>query len=264
MNCKKYLPLILIGLLPVFAQAKIVAKEIKYTVDKQEFTGYLAYDDTAGKRPGVLVVHEWWGYNDYARNRAYMLAKAGYTAFALDMYGTGKQAKHPDDAKAFMMEVLNNLPMEEKRFDAAYDLLSNHKATQKGNIAAIGYCFGGGVVLHMARIGKPLKAVASFHGSLNSNLPVDKKPDIKGKIAVFTGGADVMVPHEQVVAFTQEMLDARADFSVQVYPDAKHSFTNPEADNYGKTFNMPLAWNKYADSDSWEKLLALLKSAFPS
>lgn len=262
MKYLKLFALLFIGIFSMPGLAKIITEDVKYTVDGTEFSGYLAYDDSTGKRPGILIVHEWWGYNDYAKNRAYMLAKAGYTALALDMYGSGKVADHPDNAKAFMMEVFNNLPGAEKRFDAAYAVLNNHKATARDNIAAIGYCFGGAIVLHMARLGKPLAAVVSFHGSLGSNLAADRKPDIKSRIRVFTGGADTMIPAEQVSGFTQEMFSAGADFGVQVYAGAKHSFTNPGADKLGKKFDMPLAYDQKADSDSWQQTLALFASTF--
>lgn len=262
MKYLKLVTLLSIVFLSLLAQAGIVTEEVSYTVDDTTFNGYLAYDDSKGKRPGILIVHEWWGYNDYAKNRAYMLAKAGYTALALDMYGSGKVASHPDNAKTFMMEVFNDLPAAEKRFDAAYTLLNNHKATMKDSIAAIGYCFGGAIVLHMARIGKPLAAVASFHGSLGSNLPAEIKPDIKARIRIFTGAADSMVPAEQVAAFTLEMFNAGADFGVQVYPGVKHSFTNPGADTLAKKFDMPLAYDMNADADSWQQTLALFTASF--
>lgn len=250
--------------LNVFTHADIITEDIHYKVDGIEYTGYMAYDNKTGPHPGVLLVHEWWGLNDYAKTRAYMLAKQGYTAFALDMYGSGKQAVHPDNAKAFMMEVFNNMPSAEKRFDAAYTILNQHKFTQKDHIAALGYCFGGAIVLHMARVGKPLAGVVSFHGSLGSNLAKNTAPNIHAKIRVFTGGADVMVPPEQVTAFMQEMLTAKADFAVQVYPTAKHSFTNPSADKLGKKFAMPLAYNQQADADSWQATIAFLKGLFTS
>ncbi len=256
------LTLLSISLFSMLTHAKIITEDVTYTVDNAKFSGYIAYDDSKGKRPGILIVHEWWGYNDYAKNRAYMLAKAGYTALALDMYGSGKVAAHPDNAKAFMMEVFNDLPAAEKRFDAAYELLNTHQATAKDNIAAIGYCFGGAIVLHMARIGKPLAAVVSFHGTLASNLPADIKPNIKAKIRIFTGGADAMIPAEQVSAFTLEMFNASANFGVQVYPGVKHSFTNPGADKLGKQFDMPLAYDQNADQDSWQQTLALFASIF--
>ena len=140
-------------------------QELTYSADGLSMKGYLAYDDAQeGKRPGVLVVHEWWGHNDYARRRARMLAELGYVALAVDMYGEGKQANHPDDAGAFSGEVMNNLPAAKARFLAARDLLKAHERVQGEHIAAIGYCFGGGVVLHMARLGVDLDGVVSFHG----------------------------------------------------------------------------------------------------
>jgi dienelactone hydrolase len=262
MNRLLFVTLLIGSLFSMTTHAKIITEEINYSIDKTTFKAYLAYDDSKGKRPGVLIVHEWWGHNNYARNRAEMLAKEGYTALALDMYGSGKLATHPDNANTFMMEVFNNMPAAEQRFDKAFDLLNSHKATQKDHIAAIGYCFGGAIVLHMARIGKPLAAVASFHGSLGSNLPADTKPNVKGVISVFTGANDGMIPATQVSAFTQEMFEANVNFSVQVYPNTMHSFTNPNADKIGKTFDMPLAYNAEADKDSWQKTLVMLGGVF--
>ncbi|CAA0082113.1 Carboxymethylenebutenolidase [BD1-7 clade bacterium] len=250
--------------LPLMAHAEIVTDTVEYTVDGKTFTGFLAYDNKAGKRPGILVVHEWWGHNDYARHRAKMLAEQGYTAFALDMYGKGKVADHPDNAKAFMTEVTANLSAAEKRFNTAYDLLNTHKHTQTDEIAAMGYCFGGGVVLHMARIGTPLKAAVSYHGSLASNLPEGQTPAVKGAIQVFTGAKDPMIPSELVTGFTTEMFNAGADFAVHVYPDAVHSFTNPGATTAGKKYNMPLAYDAFADKDSWQQTLDLFERVFPT
>ena len=238
----------------------IVTEEINYSLDGVNFSGYLAYDKTAGKRPGVLVVHEWWGHNDYARQRATMLAEEGFTALALDMYGDKKLASHPKDAKGFMMEALSNLDQAEARFEKAMSVLQSSAYTNSDDIAAIGYCFGGAVVLHMARAGKPLSGVISYHGSLGSMLAENIEPAIQAKIKVFTGAADPMVPVEQVSAFSQEMFNAGADFSVQVYPNAKHSFTNPGSTAVGKEFKLPLAYDKGADEDSWRQSLSFLKS----
>jgi len=136
------------------AQAEIHSQVVNYQIGEQAFQGYLSYDDAIkGKRPGVLVVHEWWGHNAYARKRADMLAKMGYTAFALDMYGKGKLATHPDDAKKFMQATLADMNVAESRFNAARQLLQQEATVEANKIAAIGYCFGGGTVLHMARVG---------------------------------------------------------------------------------------------------------------
>ena len=225
--------------------------------------GYLAYDKSKqGKRPGVLVVHEWWGHNEYTRRRARMLAKLGYTALAVDMYGDGKQAAHPGDAKKFMEEVTSNLPGGVKRFEAAKSLLEAHATTDAAKTAAIGYCFGGAVVLHMARIGLDLKAVASFHGNLSA-LTKPEKGGIKAKVAVYHGAADPLVPPEQVAAFKEEMKSLGVSYDFVAYAGAKHAFTNPEATAKGKKFKFPaLEYNAAADAQSWTAAKAFLAGAF--
>ena len=258
MKINALLGLGLLGL-SVTAQAALVAKTVDYRADGQALRGYLVYDNAYhGERPGVLVVHEWWGLNSYARGRARMLAKDGYTALALDMYGNGKTANHPKTAEAFMNAVNDNMPVEKARFMAAYDLLDGQPTVKRGDIAAIGYCFGGGVVLNMARLGAPLKSVVSFHGMLMSNIKAEPG-SIKPKILVFTGGADKFVPAKEVAAFEQEMKVDKADFRVVVYPGAEHSFTNPGATALGKKFDLPLKYDAAADKDSWAQTRVFLK-----
>lgn len=243
-------------------QAAVKGEEIQYQVDGQEFTGYLAYDDALkGKRPGILVVHEWWGHNDYARHRAELLAAEGYTALALDMYGSGKLAQHPDDAQKFMQAVLSQHNQVKQRFDKAWQLLAQHDSVKPQQIAAIGYCFGGGVVLNMARAGADLAAVVSFHGSIGTDNPA-KAGDIHAKVLVFNGAADPFVTPEQVAAFKQEMETAQADYRFVSYPGVKHSFTNPAADDFAQRFDMPLAYDAKADKDSWQQTLATFKQLF--
>ncbi len=256
-----YLPLLLV-LFSGWASAELKTEEIEYEVDGQEFVGYLAYDDKfEGPRPGVLLVHEWWGHNDYVRKRAEMLAEQGYTAFALDMYGSGKTAEHPEQAQKFMQAVMNNMKAAEQRFTKALELLRDHHTVNPEQIAAMGWCFGGGVVLHMARAGVDLDAVLSYHGMLATENPAEAG-DIQAKIRVFTGGADPMVPEQQVKEFKQEMRSADADFKVYSYPDAKHSFTNPEADQKAEKFDMPIGYHAEADADSWTKTLKFLEKLF--
>lgn len=243
-------------------QAAVKGEEIHYRVDGKPYTGYLAYDDAInGKRPGILVVHEWWGYNAYARKRADMLAALGYTALAIDMYGTGKQADHPEDAKKFMQAVISNMPAAEKRFNVAKEILEGNNTVDKDRIAAIGYCFGGGIVLHMARIGTDLDGVVSFHGSLGTKQPAAPGA-IKARIRVFTGTADPFSPPEVVTSFEKEMRAAGADFQVIRYPGVKHSFTNPAADAFARRFNMPLAYDKFADKDSWQRMQRFFHDIF--
>jgi dienelactone hydrolase len=244
------------------AQGAVVTQKVDYTAEGTVMKGYLAYDDSIkGPRPGVLVVHEWWGLNDYARRRARTLAKLGYTAFALDMYGEGKQATHPDDANKFSSEVMKNLPLARKRFKAALDLLRNNKTVDPTRIAAIGYCFGGGVVLAMARSGMNLAGVASFHGMLATATPAQPGV-VKAKILVMTGADDPFVPADQVEQFKKEMDAAKVDYKLISYPGAKHRFTNPDADKYGKEFNLPLAYNKAADEASWKEMEAFFQQIF--
>jgi dienelactone hydrolase len=243
-------------------QAKVVTEKLTYKSGGQTYKGYLAYDNRiSGKRPGVLVVHEWWGHNSYARKRARMLAKLGYAAMALDMYGDGKQASHPKQASAFSMEVKKNMPEARKRFMAAYDLLASKPYTDDTRMAAIGYCFGGGIVLEMARLGVDLDAVVSFHGSLGTNNPA-KKGKVKARVLVANGKADPFVKPEQIAAFKNEMKDARVKLTFVQYEGAKHAFTNPDATEYGKKFKIPLAYNKKADKKSWAEMKHFLKASF--
>ena len=242
--------------------AKVVGEEVEYQGGGVTMKGYLAYDDSIkGKRPGVLVVHEWWGHNEHARNSARKLAALGYTALAVDMYGDGKTADHPKDAGAFAGAVRKNMDNATARFEAAKKLLAEHKTTDSNHIAAIGYCFGGGVVLEMARRGLDLDAVVSFHGSLGTQSPA-QPGKVKAKVLVCNGEADPFVKPEEITAFKQEMKNAKVDFKFKSYPDAKHSFTNPAATENGKKFDLPLAYNEAADKQSWADMKAFLKQAF--
>jgi len=242
--------------------AEIKTVEVSYREDDTLLKGMLAYDDAIeGKRPGVLGVHEWWGQNDYARRRAKMLAELGYTALAVDMYGDGKTADHPKDASAFSSAVGGNLPLAKARFDAALNLLKKDPTVDAARIAAIGYCFGGGIVINMARMGEDLAGVVSFHGSLGTNSPA-KKGDIKTRLLVLNGAEDPFTKPQQIAAFKKEMDDAGADYRFVNYPGAKHSFTNPDADKFGKEFGLPLEYNEQADKDSWQQMQDFFREIF--
>ena len=242
--------------------AKVVTETINYEIDGKPFKGYLAYDDAIKeKRPGVLVVHEWWGANDYARTRAKDLAEAGYVAFALDMYGAGQVADHPDKAKAFMNATLEKMPVAEQRFQKAKSILESRSDVDSDKIAAIGYCFGGGIVLHMARQGADLDGVVSFHGSLGTKDPAEKG-EVKAKVRVFNGADDPFVTKEQIEAFKKEMEAANVDYKFVNYEGAVHSFTNPGADEKGKQFDMPLAYDEKAAKDSWQSMLDFFEKIF--
>jgi dienelactone hydrolase len=242
------------------ASAEVKTKEIEYKAGDTTLQGFLAWDDAqTGKRPGVIVVHEWWGHNQHARNQAKRLAQAGYVGFALDMFGKGKLATHPKDAQAFVAEATKDPKTAEARFNAALDLLKKDPRVDPAHIAAIGYCFGGGVVLQMARQGADLDAVASFHGSLAPQGPSAEKGKVKARILVMTGADDPMVPPAVVDAFKKEMTAAGAKLEVISYPGAKHSFTNPDAD---KTGVPGLAYNAQVDKASWDALLKFLKEVW--
>jgi dienelactone hydrolase len=246
------------------AHAKVVGKNVEYTAEGVTLKGYLAYDSKIkGKAPGILVVHEWWGLNDYARKRARMLAELGYTALAVDMYGEGKQATHPDDAGKFSSEVMMHFDTAKARFAAAEKFLKKQPTVDPDRVAAIGYCFGGGVVLNVARQGADLKGVVSFHGMLGAVKPAEPGM-VKAKILVLHGADDKFTKPEQIEAFKKEMTDAKADYQFIAYPGAMHSFTNPDATAYGKKFNIPLAYNKKADKESWDAMRKFLGEIFKS
>ena len=241
------------------ALAEVIGQEVSYQYGGTVMNGYLSHDDAInGKRPGVIVVHEWWGHNAYARQRADMLARLGYIALAVDMYGDGKIADHPKDAGKFAGAVKKDMNVARERFQAALNLLNAQSLTDTSKTAAIGYCFGGGLVLEMARMGVDLDAVASFHGSLGTSSPAQS--GIKPKILVFNGGADPFVKPEQVAAFKKEMDAADANYEFIEYPGARHSFTNPDADEFGQKFNLPLQYNAAADKASWQTTLEMFES----
>lgn len=254
--------LILMAAGQISADTNVKGKAVDYSANGVVMKGYLAYDENIkGKRPGVLVVHEWWGHNEYARKRARMLAELGYSALAVDMYGDGKQAMHPDDAGKFSSELMKNFDVAKSRFIAAMDFLKQQPTVDPERIAAIGYCFGGGIVLNMARQGVDLKGVASFHGGLTAVKPA-QPGSVKAKILVLHGADDKFTTPEQIDAFRQEMKTSEADFQFISYPGAMHSFTNPEADTFAKKFNLPLAYNADADKKSWDELKGFLKKIF--
>lgn len=242
--------------------AAVVGRPVEYRAGNSVFKGFLA-ENTAlkEKRPGVLVVHEWWGNNEYARKRAIMLAELGYIALAADMYGDGKIAQHPDDALQFSTETLKDRRIVEERFNAALAFIRQQPLVDSGRIAAIGYCFGGAVVLHMARIGSDLKGVASFHGSLATGTPA-LPGEVKANILVLNGEKDALVPLKQVQEFLDEMTLSGAPFRYVGYLGAQHGFTNPEADVYARKFGLPLAYDKRADQNSWMELQRFLYEIF--
>lgn len=240
---------------------KVKGEEVTYATDSTKLKGYIAYDENlTGKRPGVLIVHEWWGHNDYVRQRADMLAELGYTAIALDMYGDGKLAEHPEDAGKFAGAVMSNLPEATARFNAAMKVLTSHPSVDGEKIGAIGYCFGGSVVLTMANSGSDLDAVAAFHSGVQ--LPVMPNDQLKAKVLVCNGADDPFISPESITAFKSAMDSIGAKYNYIAYPGVKHSFTSKEADANGEKFGLPLAYDADADQKSWASLQELFAEAF--
>lgn len=239
----------------IFAQTtsgNIYTESISYKVDGKEFIGFLAYDKSSNvQRPGVIVVHEWLGINDYAKKRAVDLANEGYVAFALDMYGDGKEIPM-SEARSMSSKVGSDFPLIEKRFNAALNVLKNARYVDRNNIAAIGYCFGGGVVLNMARMGTTINGVVSFHASINTGLTAGKG-DVKTRILAIQGDGDPAAPEEKQKAFVAEMKTSGADFSYIVFGNLPaHNFTNPSGSSY------------YEDEAnlSWASMLTFFDSIF--
>lgn len=230
----------------------IVAKEVPYEVNNKVMKGYLAMPTGEGPFPGVIVVHEWWGQTDYPRERAQQLAKMGYAAFAVDMYGNGKTVKHPNDAKTFSKQVMSNMEAAEQNFREAIKKLKEQPQVEGSKIAALGYCFGGAIVLEMARRGVEMKLAASYHGNLTPLLKNNIKP-MKTRLLIFNGASDPFVKKESLNKVRIKLKKAKIRYKMVNYKGAKHAFTNPAATERGKEFDIPLAYNKRADMDSWKK-----------
>ena len=243
-------------------ESRVHTETVRLSAEGTELESCFAYDDqNDARRPGVLVIHEWWGLNDHVRRRAQMLAELGYAALAVDMYGGGQVADNPDDAGRLMNGVLGDISKAESRIGTALEYLQNHDAVDSLRIAAIGYCFGGGVVLHAARTGMPLAGVVSFHGALGS-FHKPAPGSVRAKVMVCHGAEDVLVPDDDVVALKEEMQAAGADLRFIAYPGALHGFTNPEADANGKKYGLPLAYNKDADQRSWQEMQVFFEEIF--
>ncbi len=241
------------------APAAVQTKPVEYQFDGVTFVGLMAYDDAAtGKRPGVLVVHEWWGLDDFAKGRAAELAKMGYVAFACDMYGAGKVVTHPDDANKMATTVRKNAEVWRGRAKAALDVLAKNEQVDAGKLAAIGYCFGGSTALQLAYSGADLKAVATFHAALPTPTPEQAKA-IKARILVSHGADDKFIKPEAIAAFKAALKAADVRLQFDEYPGAVHSFAVKEASDK-KIEGM--AYNADADRKSWAAMTAMFEKAF--
>ncbi|HEX4958413.1 MAG TPA: dienelactone hydrolase family protein [Lacibacter sp.] len=236
-------------------------ESVTYTSDSTILNGFVVYDESKqGSRPAVLVVPEWWGLNDYGMMRARELAKLGYIAMAVDMYGNGKTADNPDSAGAFATPFYQNPAMAKARIEAAIAKIKSYPQTDTANVAAVGYCFGGAMVLNTARMGIDLKGVVSFHGNL-LGTPLNKDL-LKSKILVCHGGADPFVPAEEAAKFKQQMDSAGITYTFKEYADATHAFTNPNATAMGEKFKIPIKYNAAADTASWNDMKTFFSTLF--
>jgi dienelactone hydrolase len=241
------------------AQAAVRTQVVEYKHGNAVLEGYLAYDDAIqGKRPGVLIVHEWTGLGNYVKGRAEQLAKLGYVAFAIDMYGKGIRPTNPKDAAAQATIYRSNRKLMRDRATAGLAVLQKNALTDPRRIAAIGYCFGGGTALELARSGAPIAGVVSFHGNLDTPNPADAN-NIKAKVLVLAGANDPYVPPEQVAGFEKEMKDAKVDWQLVSYGNTVHSFTNREA---GNDPSKGAAYNPESDRRSFDAMLQFFKEIF--
>ena len=253
-----FLTLLLIGFAST-VEAKLIGSTVPYKHEDVDLAGYIAYDDSfAGKRPGVLIVHEWWGLNDYVRKRADQLAGMGYVAFAVDMYGKGKVTEHPEDAAGWAQQVRGDIDLWRKRAMAGLEVLRADPRTDIARIAAIGYCFGGSTVQQLAYAGAPLRGIVSFHGGLVKPSQEEAKA-VKAKILICHGAADPFVKKDQIDAFVKALNDGGFDYQFITYSGAMHAFTNPEADGLARANGLQgIGYNAAADVRSW----ALMRSFF--
>ncbi len=233
--------------------AAMKEETITFTSDSATLHAFVVYNDSVkGKRPAVLVLPEWWGLNDYPKTRARELAKLGYVAMALDLYGDGKVADNPDSAKAFATPYYMHPDKAKARIDSAIAKIRTYDIVDGGKIGAIGYCFGGGMLINTARLGDDLKGIVSFHGSL-IGTPA-RKDLLRTKILVCHGNADKFVSPQDVAAFKKQMDSIGASYTFIGYDSATHAFSNPGATAIGKKFNMPIEYNAKADSASWDAM----------
>lgn len=241
--------------------SQLKEENVSYSSDNVTMNGYVVYTDSGqARRPAVLVVHEWWGLNDYAKRRARQLAELGYVAMAVDMYGNGQTASTPDEAMKLAGPFYQDPQLTRKRLDAAMAKLKTYPQVDTGKIAAIGYCYGGFVVLNAAKLGADLDGVVSFHGNLSGVTP--NKDALKAKVLVLHGGADPNVKPEEVAQFRKQMDSIGADYSFVSYPNAKHAFTNPAADSIENKYHIGVGYNAEADQKSWDEMKAFLKKVF--
>ena len=254
----KYLfGIIAVGCLCASAYAEPVLEKTTYSLDGKTFNGFIAHDKALkGPLPGMLVVHEWWGLNDFVKKKALEIASIGYVAFAVDMYGGGVTTRDPKTAAKWSEEV-RSASLMRSRAGYALRLLKEDSRVDASLVGAIGFCFGGTTVLELAWSGADVNGVVSFHGELTSPKPEDK--DIRAKVLVLQGAADPFAPHKVVDNFQDNLEKAKIDWQMIIYGGAMHSFTNPEADSY---HIKGVAYNEKAAFRSWRHMELFYQELF--
>lgn len=239
--------------------ATVKTETVEYREGSTVLEGFLAYDDaSSNSRPGVLIVHEWMGINDYTKRRAVMLAEMGYVAFAADIFGKGVRPTSVQEASEQAAKYKGDRPLLRARALAGLEQLKKNRLVDPKKIAAIGYCFGGTTALELARAGADVAGVVSFHGGLDMPNPDDTK-NIKAKVLICHGGDDPYVPTEQVADFQNQLRQAKVDWQFIAYGGAVHSFTNPDA---GNDPSKGAAYNANADRRSWEAMKQFFAEIF--
>lgn len=242
-------------------EPKLKEETVSYKLDSSTRNNFVVYDENIkGKRPAILVIHEWWGLNEYAKMRARELAKLGYIAMAVDMYGDGKMGDDVSAADKLSAPFYATPEIAKPVFEAALNKLKTFSETDAANVAAIGYCFGGAQILNLAKMGGELKGVVSFHGNLTV-VPANKDL-LKAQVLVCHGGADPFVPQTEVDLFKKQMDSIGAKYTLKVYEGATHAFTNPDATMMGEKFKIPIRYNPTADSASWKDMKEFFHQIF--
>jgi len=244
--------------------AKVVTKSVAYEHAGVKLEGYLAYDDekvsAARPAPGVLVLPEWWGLTDYPKKRAAQLAKAGYVAFAADMYGAGVTTEDPKKAGELAGQFYGK-PLMAERARAGLDQLLGTGLVASGKAAAIGYCFGGSTAMVLAYSGAPLAGVVSFHGSLVPASP-EAAAQNQAKFLVLHGAVDPFIKPEEISAFLKSLDEGKFDYQFVSYAGAVHAFSNPGANAIAKATGLPIAYHPVADKRSWSAMRAFFREIF--
>lgn len=251
---------LLLGVLLIISQLSFgqTTETLNYELHGKKYVGFVAKPEKINKKTKtIIIVHEWWGLNEYPKMRAKQLAQKGYIAVCIDMYGNGITVEKPEEAADLATQVYSEITLLNERFTAGYNAALTVKGVNKKRMAAIGYCFGGNVVLNAAKSGANLDAVVSFHGNLRG--PKVDKDKLKAAVLICNGADDKFVTKEEINDFKDDMIANNIDFIFKNYNDATHAFTNPSSTKVGKEYSMPIAYNEIADKESYAEFIKFIE-----